>query len=59
MASEPQTVKGPCFDCKEVCDCAQYVWMCSCHFSDDEQTEPNPKYEPDDLRPNVPPRMMV
>ena len=52
MASEPRTIKGLCFDCDEVCDCEPYVWLCSCHFSDGEKTEPAPKL-PDDLRPNV------
>ena len=56
MASKPRTIKGLCFDCDEVCDCEPYVWLCSCHFSDGEKTEPAPKL-PDDLRPNVPPRM--
>lgn len=56
-----RTIKGPCFDCDEECACAQYVFMCHCHFRDGEITdeipkvESNPKHEP---RPNVPPRMM-
>ncbi len=56
MPSEPRTIRGPCFDCDESCDCVQFVWMCACHFRDGEQTEPVPKLT-DDLRPNVPPRM--
>lgn len=58
MASEPLTVEGPCFDCDEVCDCEQYVWLCHCHgyALDEDKTAPNPKQP--DLRPNVPPRMM-
>jgi len=57
MASEPRTVKGPCFDCEEVCDCAEYIFVCDCHYHVSEQTAPTPKLEPEDLRPNVPPRM--
>ena len=32
--------------------------MCHHNQNNAETTEPNPKYEPEDLRPNVPPRMM-
>ena len=54
MPSEPRLIRGPCFDCEERCDC---VWDGNCRDSDDEQTEPTPKLEPE-TRPNVPPRMM-
>jgi len=60
MASKPRTIKGPCFDCEEVCNCEQYVWLCHCHgyALDEDKTAPTPKLGPEDLRPNVPPRMM-
>ena len=57
--SEPRTIRGPCFDCGESCDCELYVWLCSCHgFAlDEDMTAPTPKLDPE-TRPNVPPRMM-
>jgi len=59
MASEPRKIKGPCFD-----ECAHgwvaidggYTW-CNCRRGTLADTAPAPKL-PDDLRPNVPPRMM-
>ena len=57
MPSEPRIVRGSCFDCAEVCDCAQYVWMCACHFRDGDQTEPTPKLDGNawpDERPTEP-----
>ncbi len=60
MASEPQTVEGPCFDCEDgaSCDCDD-IAVCSCHLDDTLAmlTQETPKQN-DDLRPNVPPRMM-
>ena len=63
MASKPRTVKGPCFDCDderddgwEYCTCRR-KWS-SALTKSGLKTEPNPKLEPEDLRPNVPPRMM-
>jgi hypothetical protein len=58
MASEPRTIKGPCFDCDDAEDDA---WeFCPCRRNGlraTRSTEPNPKIEPE-TRPNVPPRMM-
>jgi len=60
MASEPSTIKGPCFDCEDgaACDCDGGA-VCSCHLDDTLVliTQATPK-QPEDLRPNVPPRMM-
>ncbi len=61
MASEPRKIKGPCFD-----ECAHgWVWVaevgytwCSCRLAAFLETAPTPK-QPDDLRQNVPPRMMA
>ena len=62
MASEPRTVKGPCYRCEGNCWCCRCGCdeVCMCHHNPKyvESTEPNPKLEPEDLRPNVPPRMM-
>ena len=60
VASEPRTIKGPCFDCNvQSCWCG---WgdtgECACHSPLGERTAPIIKIEPDELRPNVPPRMM-
>ncbi len=61
MASEPRTVKGPsCFDCGNygmVRDRSGRLSFCACVDDDEPQTAPHPKTE--DLRPNVPPRMMA
>ena len=55
-----RTIKGPCFDCDvRSCWCG---WgdndECACHSPMGERTEPTAKIEPDELRPNVPPRMV-
>lgn len=59
MASDPRTIKGPCFDCDdalddvwEFCPCRRHGLRSTC------KTLPTPRLEPDDMRPNVPPRMM-
>ncbi len=61
MASEPRKIEGPCFD-----ECANgwvsgtdggYTW-CNCRRGTLADTAPTPRIEPEDLRPNVPPRMM-
>ena len=59
-----RTIKGPCFDCDVGdafgCVCQFFPGSdlaCPCHGSV-RDTEPTPKLEPDELRPNVPPRMM-
>ena len=64
MPSEPRTIKGPCFDCDDAdgfdCVCRFFPdsdLACPCHGSI-RDTKPNPKIEPDESRPNVPPRMM-
>mgnify|MGYP006967760885 FL=1 len=54
-----RTIKGPCFDCDvRSCWCG---WgdndECACHSPMGERTAPIIKIEPDELRPNVPPRM--
>ena len=60
MPGEPRTVKGPCFDCDDgaSCDCDDSA-VCSCHLDDTFAmlTQETIKL-PEDLRPNVPPRMM-
>ena len=61
MANEPRTIKGPCFDCDvRSCWCG---WgdndECACHSPMGERTAPIIKLEPDELRPNVPPRMIA
>ena len=64
--TEPRTIKGPCFDCDVGdafgCVCQFFPGSdlaCPCHGSGSvRDTKPNPKIEPDELRPNVPPRMM-
>ena len=55
-----RTIKGPCFDCDvRSCWCG---WgdsdECACHSPMGERTAPITKIESDELRPNVPPRMM-
>ena len=37
--------------------CAEYIFVCDCHYHVSEQTAPTPKLDPE-TRPNVPPRMM-
>ena len=60
MAGEPRTVKGPCFDCDDELDDAWEFCPCPCHgLRSTRKTTPTPRIEPDDLRPNVPPRMMA
>ncbi len=56
MASEPRKIKGPCFDCN---DRGDDQWEgCPCHRKRGDKTHLTPKLDPDELRPNVPPRMM-
>ena len=64
MASEPRTIKGPCFDCDDgdpPCGCGcRFVlpqFACPCHGSV-RGTATNPKTRPE-TRPNVPPRMIA
>ena len=59
MPSEPRTVKGPCFDCEggAACDCDGGA-VCSCHLDDTLALITQATPTTDDLRPNVPPRMM-
>ena len=54
MATEPRTIKGPCFDeCDNgICSDGR---RCRCEYF--ALTEPHEKIEPEQ-RPNVPPRMM-
>ena len=54
MASEPRTIKGPCFDeCKDGRN--PDGTRCKCEYF--ALTEPHEKIEPEQ-RPNVPPRLM-
>jgi hypothetical protein len=58
MASEPRTIKGPCFDCDDALDDAWEFCPCRRHgLRSTRKTTPTPRIEPDDLRPNVPPRL--
>ena len=58
MATEPRTIKGPCFDCDDALDDAWEFCPCSRRgLRAERDTEPTPKLEPEELRPNVPPRM--
>jgi hypothetical protein len=62
MASEPRTIKGPCFDCDDAIDDAWEYCTCRKSWSKlmlrtELTTAPIPKVEPEP-RPNVPPRMM-
>lgn len=57
MASEPRTVKGPCFDCNEQCcfgksGCVKdhIITMCDCHCDDAEQTAPVMKHAEAEFR---------
>ena len=56
MASEPRKIKGPCFDCEGGAP-ERFCWCLVFNPHDHMDTAPTPK-QPDDLRPNVPPRMM-
>ena len=59
MATEPRTIKGPCFDCDDALDDAWEFCPCSRRgLRAERDTEPTPKLEPDELRPNVPSRLM-
>ena len=56
MASEPpRKIKGPCFDCGQ--QCLSWCLADDPPQPESDDTAPTPK-QPDDLRPNVPPRMM-
>ncbi len=56
MASEPRKIKGPCFDCEGGAP-ESFCWCLVFSPHDCMDTAPAPKL-PEDLRPNVPPRMM-
>ena len=54
-----RTIKGPCFDCDDALDDAWEFCPCSRRgVCAERDTEPTPKLEPEELRPNVPPGMM-
>lgn len=59
MPSEPRKIKGPCFDCddRSACDCDGGA-VCSCHLDDTLALSTQATPKTDDMRPNVPPRMM-